>query len=320
MEKTPQRKITACLMVLAIAVACRFAYVYAAEAEPAAEATAEAEAEPLAEARIVSIFKIEGEDVVMTKGTPLTFAAKEGLKLHEGYTVATGKDSYCYLSLDDNAIVQMDQSSKVVISRASESTLSISMQSGSLLMDAGKQPEGQRLETRAGNTSSAVRGTIYILSRDLSLVTVTMIEGSGEVDNYEVSAGNTLYAYDGLYDENDVLPENYVRSEGGEYQIVEGIELENMDSFALRAVESYEDILLESGIITEEQVEALPQMIEEAVAAEAAAEDAVPTPKPTLTPTPSPTPRPTPRPTSSPTPTPVPTPSDTSPSSLSVTL
>lgn len=253
-------------------------------------------------ARTVVIFKTEGDNVKMTKGTAAEFKAKEGYKLYDGYTLSTGKDSYAYLKLDEDSVVKVDQQSLIAVSKTSKDKLSLSVQSGSALVDAGKQEAGQVIETRAGNAGLTIRGTVFIIGQsENGQVAITMLSGSGEVDGVPLPAGYTMLVYD-----DGALADTA-------YGIIEA-NIAEMDLLTLLAVWEYREMLTESGIITEEMLEAVPDLIQEkiterenippspVIAPEVVRTETAPSPAPAPTPAPStaPTPRPTPRPTNRP--------------------
>ncbi len=127
------------------------------------------------EARSISVFRVDGDDVKMSKGSPKMFAAREGYQLNDGYTVSTGINSFCYLQMDDNSILKMDQSSKVAVSKKSADKLSVSVQSGGALMDAGPQDGEQVIETRVGNTGLTIRAEITVI---ITIKTASMTSAS----------------------------------------------------------------------------------------------------------------------------------------------
>ena len=228
------------------------------------------------DARMISIFKVEGDDVVMTKGTAKEYAAKEGNKLSDGYTLSTGKDSYCYIKMDEDSILKMDQQSKVVVSKASRNKLSLTVQSGGALVDAGKQTAGHVIETRVGNTGLTIRGTLFLIGREADdTVFITMLAGSGIVDGYELPAGASMYVYDDVTDKT--------------YEIIGELDIADMDVFTLQTILEYKELLLETGIINLQTLQAIPNLIAEIESAAAALPTPTEIPAQIMTSLPTPT-------------------------------
>jgi len=80
----------------------------------------------------IRIFGIKGTDVTMTKGKDTSVQAKVKLALADGYTVTTGKNSYCWLDLDEKTMLKMDQNSKIQVSRTPLRKLLVSVLKGSI--------------------------------------------------------------------------------------------------------------------------------------------------------------------------------------------
>ena len=207
------------------------------------------------DARSVVVFETEGDSVKITKGTPKEISAKAGQRLSDGYTVSTGKDSYCYLKLDEDSVVKMDQQSKLAVSKTSKDKLSLSVLSGSALVDAGPQAPGKTIETRVGNTGLTIRGTLFIVSQPQDgsgKIAITMLQGSGEVDGKILPEGSTMFVYD-----DNVAAEKV-------YSML-NVEVETMDLFTLLVVLDYKDMLMELNLISPEELELIPQLIQEKI-------------------------------------------------------
>jgi len=201
-------------------------------------------------ARIISIFKIEGDDVKMTKGTKKQFDAKENVKLYDGYTISTGRNSYCYLRLDDNSLLKTDQKSNIAICKLSSTKLSVSLQSGGLFVKATAQKHGNTFETRAGNTCLGIRGTKYVIEHKIGVaVEVTMLEGAGEVDGRIIPAGYTMNISDNT------------GAEDKEYELQGSIISEEKSLFTLSIINEYIEELIASGIVDEDELELLADMV-----------------------------------------------------------
>ena len=201
-------------------------------------------------ARVVSIFRTEGDSVDMTKGTSKQFAARAGLKLFDGYTVTTGKASYCYLQLDEASLAKMDEKSEVGIAKLSNTKLSVSLKSGGLAVDAATQKEGDVLEVRAGNSALAIRGTFFTMEYvepDEFEVIITMLEGESEVDGYPLKAGETMVVFDKTIDRH--------------HEIRRAVIDDAMSLFTLETIWEFRGKLLAAGIFTQEEIDLIPALI-----------------------------------------------------------
>jgi|GEM_PF-4060075 len=218
-------------------------------------------------ARTISVFEVEGDNVIMTKGTAREFAVRPGIQLSDGYTVSTGIDSYCYIKLDDDTLLMMDQQSKIQVTKASRNKLAVSVLSGAALVDAAAQAPGDSVETNAGNSSLAIRGTLYIIEyKGDNLLSITMLEGSGDVNGIPLPAGGVMLVFDAPAFEG----ENGVESEGMFHQIITsdsgGVILDHQTSlFTLAVIAERLEELIESGVIDIEggDIEQLMQLIVE---------------------------------------------------------
>ena len=52
------------------------------------------------DARVMSIFRVDGDGVSLARATGESIGAAEGMGLHAGYAVSTWTDSFCYIRLD----------------------------------------------------------------------------------------------------------------------------------------------------------------------------------------------------------------------------
>jgi len=204
------------------------------------------------QARAISFFKLEGDDIKMTKGTVREFNAKVGFRLYDGYTVSTGLDSYSYFNLDDSSIIKMDQRSEIKVSKASSSKLSITVESGAALVDAEKQDGDKSLETRIGNTAIAVRGTLYVVEYEPGLALyVTMLDGSGDIGGNSLSAGQVMRVSDEK------------RTNNNHFHIQPFRINKEVSLFTLLAVSEYRELLLANGVISEDDIALLEELIAE---------------------------------------------------------
>jgi len=106
----------------------------------------------------IRIFEVKGTDVTMTKGNDKSFAARKDVRLAEGYTVTTGKNSYCYLDLDEKIILKMDQNSTIQIGKTPLKKSLVLVLKGSITKDPGPQRTGGSSSVKAGNSALGILG------------------------------------------------------------------------------------------------------------------------------------------------------------------
>ena len=224
------------------------------------------------EARNISIFRVDGQNVSLTRAPGgRAVEPRAGQRLSEGNILSTGWDSQVYVQLDDASILKMDESTRVQVG-AARSLLSLSVQSGSALVDVTAQSPGQALETRIGNTALTVRGTLYIMSRqNTDVVTITMLSGAGEVTmrgddglmtQMPLPAGFMMWVY-------DVLDGAALEGQEDVWQAyrIGILDVNELNLFELEEIINRQEYLLEVGVLT-------PEMLEDAfVAVEARSEE-----------------------------------------------
>ena len=183
-------------------------------------------------ARIMAIHSVDGENVSIIRDAQAATAAVAGSRLHAGYGVQTGADSFCFIRLDEASLVKMDLHSKITIEQETDSLLAIAVESGQILVDVQELEPGHELLTRVGNTAMAVRGTLFVASNDnVYEAVVIMLEGEADVGGVPLGAGYVIRVYDELVFE------------------IEPIRLEDLDAFQQRAVADNWERLVASGII-----------------------------------------------------------------------
>ena len=199
------------------------------------------------EGRNYVVFRVEGDYATATRGTPHEFAAREGLRLGEGHTLSTGRDSFVYIRVDEDSLVKMDQQSRVSVSRASRERLSLTVESGNALVSVAQQVQGRTIETRVGNTALTVRGTLFVAGRsdETGTIIITMLEGSGEIEGTMVEAGSVFRMDEAT----------------GEMSLISGLDVHEMDAFTLQAVWDYQDLLLEIGVVDSDMLAAVPVLM-----------------------------------------------------------
>ena len=132
-------------------------------------------------ARNIGVFRVDGGDarLARTFGGSTT-SPRDGQRLNVGNVMTTGHDTQVYMQLDTDSILKMDEESQVAVGSAGN-LLSLSVFYGSALVDAAQQASGQSLETRIGNITTGVRGTLFIAGiRENGAVVVTMLSAKGQ--------------------------------------------------------------------------------------------------------------------------------------------
>jgi hypothetical protein len=196
-------------------------------------------------ARVISILKTEGESVTLRRGSEEAVTAREGLSLSGGSSVSTGADSFCYITLDAESLLKMDENSAVFINNADARSLRLTVDKGQVLIDVhNRHDSDSELTVRVGGSTLAVRGTLFVAGfGGGGQVTVIMLEGSADVDGTALEAGYMAQVSDG---ETDVKP----------------IILDELDRFAIQSIIDNQTRVIEAGTITRDGAERLPDLLE----------------------------------------------------------
>ena len=207
-------------------------------------------------ARNISIFEVDGDNARLSRGAAREVVPRAGQRLSDGNILTTGRNTNIFLRLDNDSILKMDQLSRITVSSSSRNRISLTVQSGNALVYAGTQTNGQTLETRIGNTSLTVRGTMYVIGRDMSgALNIAMLSGSGDVNGTELPAGTVML----------------VCAQRNEQQ-VHALNLDDLNAFTLSSILNNSTYLLNHGdFLTQDLVEQLPQLISQRSADEQAA-------------------------------------------------
>ena len=255
-------------------------------------------------ARNISVFRVDGENVSLSRGNARSTIPRDGQRLSDGSVLSTGVGSSVHIQMDTASILQMSASSQVAVSQ-SGSNLVLSVQSGSALVEVRDQGPGNTTETRIGNVGLTVRGTMYTMGLIHDFVSIVMLSGQGEVEGEPLHSGQIMHVFDEQKPGAEML-----YYETGYYRlIVLCIDtLDILDLFTLVVMYERSEYLLEVGTLTPEMLEVLPDLIhdrrielEEAMRAEVELDFPtvilpVPGDEEESEPEPSPTPRPTPEP------------------------
>lgn len=198
-------------------------------------------------ARIISVFEIEGDSVRIIRENGQEFEAKKGIKLFEGYRLLTGDGSITYLELDGESYVKVAENSEIEITRLNDKNLQLTVISGAVSVDAAAQKPGSTLEVGAGNTSLAVRGTLFVVETAGGDATYSMLHGLGEIEGTSLATGHVLP----VPEEITLPPEPEALSLTG-----------NVSIFVLEVILEHKDMLLAEGVFSQQELDSIPALIE----------------------------------------------------------
>ena len=91
------------------------------------------------DARIMSVFRVDGETVSLQNPGGARTDARAGMGLHAGYALSTGLGSFCYISLDADSIVKMDVSTDISIAHLTDRLLRINIDRGQVMVNLQHQ-------------------------------------------------------------------------------------------------------------------------------------------------------------------------------------
>ena len=220
------------------------------------------------DARNIDIHRIDGNDVEIARG-PHTRATtpRVGQRLSTGNIVTTGNETQVYFRLDTDSILKMDERSEVQVA-SNQERLSLTVRSGSALVNAATQNPGQSLETRIGNMGIGVRGTLFTVSRDSGYeVWINMLSGIGVVEMQDdfgniieimLMAGETMRVFDVFLED----------AEANLFEIVDQLyaitrlDFYYMNLFELSTIWDNRYYLIEIGTITPEQLDLIAVLME----------------------------------------------------------
>ncbi len=137
------------------AIMLAFALIFTTACSNANEQTEEVTS---ATADIMRLEKVEG-DVEIINADGENIEPFEGMKLQSGYEIATGEDSFAFISLDDSKAIKLDTLSKTSIENDGKHLL-ITLTSGGLFFNVS-QPllEDETMDIKTSNMITGIRGT-----------------------------------------------------------------------------------------------------------------------------------------------------------------
>ncbi|MCL1863292.1 MAG: FecR domain-containing protein [Defluviitaleaceae bacterium] len=198
-------------------------------------------------ARVITVHGIEGNSVSLSRGNARAATPRVGQRLANGNTITTGTGSSVYLQMDRDSILKMDEQSRVVVT-SSRRRLSLTVQSGSALIDAGAQSAGETLETRVGNVGLTVRGTMFTVGRTDNSLLIVMLSGSGDVNGIPIPAG------EGMVVRADT------QAAGVHFEAMQELDLGQLPLFTLNSIAANAEYL--RNVFPQEAFQALPALIE----------------------------------------------------------
>ena len=211
-------------------------------------------------ARLINVHSVQGDDVTLARtpgGRVRSITPRSGQSIHRGYVLNTGRNSFLYMQLDGTSIAKMDEVSRVAVSTV-RNALSLSVQLGELLMQVEQQRPDHSLQVLIGNMAFSVRGTTFIIGHrqvgPANAAFVTMLSGEGAMQmpgmarEVPVLAGQTLLAVP----EQQVVEQHYT---------IRAFDITDMSLFELREIYSRRDMLLDAGILTQQQIQQIPGQI-----------------------------------------------------------
>ena len=242
-----------------------------------------ASANETVESRSFVIESIDGTEATLTKGTRKEFQLRQGTRLAAGNTVTTSKDTKVTIKLDDDSSITMAPSTKIDVSKLNRRELMLTVITGSISVNAAAQPADRSTTFKAGNSTMGIRGTIFTVTYMEGYVRIVMLEGELDIETSDgefiLMAGQTLeYPKQpdsdlaGNYPLDSIKPLDLEQLKSFTPEIISGnvwtniypiILVEIPDSFTLEVIQEHEELLIELGVITEEEAAMLDDLIEQ---------------------------------------------------------
>ena len=151
------------------------------------------------DARTMNVHRVDGNWATIQRADGTMANTMAGMRLHAGYGLETGRDTFCFIELDADSIVKMDELSGISILQLTDSLLRINIESGQVKFDLPNQPPGHELYAIIGNTVVSRRGTLFIAGVYAGgEAIVTVLSGRVDVNGVRLDAGYTMRVYDGI--------------------------------------------------------------------------------------------------------------------------
>lgn len=131
------------------------------------------------ESRKLTIIQVDGTKAQIEKPNGSTINAKKGISLAQDNRVSTGKNSYVYITADEDKTIKMDANTVIAIAKASPKALKVLLEQGQLFFNVDKPlAEDEELTFDAANTSMSIRGTSGWMKCGANTLEFYLIEGT----------------------------------------------------------------------------------------------------------------------------------------------
>ena len=189
-----------------------------------------------AEGRTARIYDYSNE-VTVTRGKS-DLKAFKGMRLKEGDTIKTGKNSNAYIEIDSDKVVKLDSSTIVTISNMNgtdkDGNINISLTSGKIYNDIKKKlTKNSTYKVRTPNAVMGVRGTTFVvdmktLKDDSSKTILTVFDGTVAFAPSEQEDQNVYVKMNQTANTSDLTEE--------EKPVVKGLDSKDIGTFELTEI------------------------------------------------------------------------------------
>jgi len=144
-----------------------------------------------AQATSFQLEKTEGT-VSVKSGSGKNMPQKTGMHLYNGYSVATEKKSYAYISLDRSKVIKLDASSQTQV-EASGKKLELNVTEGSMFFDVSEPlTSKESLTIRTSTMVTGIRGTCgWVSVIDRYTTRISLLEGQLAITSIDPLTGLT---------------------------------------------------------------------------------------------------------------------------------
>ena len=147
-----------------------------------------------ATATTIELSEVEGSVELCNKsGNPVSYV--DGMRLYNGHRVATQKESYAYLALDQSKAIKLNQLSALEVRKANKD-LSVYLSAGELYFNVSqKLQEDESLDIRTSTMVTGIRGTAgYVRVKSFNETQIYILEGEVQVTVIDPCTGETRTA------------------------------------------------------------------------------------------------------------------------------
>lgn len=207
----------------------------------------------------MKLLRTEGTVAVLDKNQASVSLFK-GMKLQNGYEIATSTASYAWINLDDTKLIKLDALTNVGVEQNGKN-LTLTLNSGKILVDVSKKLDSdETLNVKTGNVVTGVRGTLFEVAAEdpyfanTDSIEIIVLEGTvsatstdlinGKVSEIYVPQGNkSTYTIDRT---NGTTTRFLTRAKSSDVSGFSAVELALNDNMRKRAVNGSPDISLPS--------------------------------------------------------------------------